>query len=97
MSSEKDSKKKKMMLQGIVEIGEIAYKEELDRKKSLIEQSNGLVVVITLLITFLGLLLDIIISNFESVDLEFIFIMFSVIIFVFKFSLCFKRTLEKKI
>ena len=53
-----DGSQKMRMLQGIVEIGEIAYNEEQIRKKSLIEQSSSMIIVITLLITLLGILLQ---------------------------------------
>ena len=51
------------MLQGVVEIGEIAYHEEQNRKKLLIEQSSSLIIVITLLITLLGVVLSFVSNN----------------------------------
>jgi hypothetical protein len=50
-------KKKEFLLQNISEFSVISYKQELDRKKLLIEQSNSFIISLSLIITFLGIVL----------------------------------------
>ena len=70
--SNKENGKKEMMLQGIIEIGEIAYNEEQGRKKLLIEQSTSMIIALSLLIAFLGIILPVALNAVAHKGLVFI-------------------------
>lgn len=90
------NKQKEMMLNGIVEIGKIAYTEEQERKKLLIEQSNSMIIVITLLITLLGIVLPFIEGKFDSKYISIVYVFFGSVISILLASLicCCGSTME---
>ena len=77
----------KDQLNGILDIGEVAYKEEQERKKLLIEQSNSIIIVITLLSTLFGIILSVAVEKISADLLSIIYISFLLIFLVLMSSL----------